>query len=650
MTRFVKRFGLVMVLIMLVSVISMPTTAYAATAKGTIAALSNTATGIKVTWTKDSAKMGYYIYRKAGTAKSYQKVKQIKSASTTSWTDPNVANGTRYMYKVCSYKGSKITQSSTAKTIYRLDRPTISSLSRAGGTSVKVQASNAKATGFQIRYSTKSDFSSYKSITVKGTKLNKTITGLAKNTKYYVKVRAYKTVSGTNYYSAFSASKNATTYYVNQATISSLSKASSTSICVKAADAKATGFQIRYSTKSDFSSYKSITVKGANLNKTIAGLTKGTKYFVKVRAYRTINGSTYYGAFSGVKSVVTYYTAYTKNVTTALYTKPTSSSDYKTVYYNQKVTLYDNEASYAKGEWRKVKYDGTMYYCWIDAGEQKFTTTPDRYDHYTNPDNAVYQQEVVDYAVSYMSKPTNYVKGGVGEKNDAGQYQFDCSGFVSHVLNKVMKQYNPVYLLSANINRLHDSRELYNQGFDTRFKATVVCEYTKAKPVDWAALQPGDVVFFNERSDTDKSTYTHCGIYLGDKQFIQSTKSTSGVSIMPMDSGIYYNRFVRAIRYLPDQVQPINQTATVTNQWGMAVYTELDTSFVKAGTDKEQLKAEGKCITIPAGEQMTVEYYNDMYGYSTLSDGTIVGQPWAAIQYDGQRYYAYKLFDKADLS
>jgi hypothetical protein len=71
---------------------------------------------------------------------------------------------------------------------------------------------NTKATGYQIQYSTSSTFASgKKTVTVKGAaNVSKTISSLTAKKKYYVRVRAYKTVSGKNYYSAWSAVKNVT--------------------------------------------------------------------------------------------------------------------------------------------------------------------------------------------------------------------------------------------------------------------------------------------------------------------------------------------------------------------------------------------------------------------------------------------------------
>ena len=66
----------------------------------------------------------------------------------------------------------------------------------------------------------------------------------------------------------------------------------------------ATGYQIQYSTSRDFTRAKSAWVrKNTVLTKTISGLTKGKKYYVRVRTYRKIKGVKYYSVWSNVKTV-----------------------------------------------------------------------------------------------------------------------------------------------------------------------------------------------------------------------------------------------------------------------------------------------------------------------------------------------------------
>lgn len=65
------------------------------------------------------------------------------------------------------------------------------------------------------------------------------------------------------------------------------------------------GYQIRYSTSKSFKTYKTVYVKdGDAVSKTIKGLTKGKRYYVKVRAYNLYEGKRVYGSLSTWRSVV----------------------------------------------------------------------------------------------------------------------------------------------------------------------------------------------------------------------------------------------------------------------------------------------------------------------------------------------------------
>lgn len=73
---------------------------------------------------------------------------------------------------------------------------------------VKVNAQKTQTTGYLIHYSTKKSFSSYTATLIKNPKeITKTIKGLKAKTTYYVRVRTYKTVNGTRFYSGWSTVK-----------------------------------------------------------------------------------------------------------------------------------------------------------------------------------------------------------------------------------------------------------------------------------------------------------------------------------------------------------------------------------------------------------------------------------------------------------
>lgn len=77
---------------------------------------------------------------------------------------------------------------------------------------VKWKKQSTQTTGYQIRYSTSSKFSKAKTVTVKkNTATSKAVKKLKANKKYYVKVRTYKKIGNSTYYSAWSSSKTVKT-------------------------------------------------------------------------------------------------------------------------------------------------------------------------------------------------------------------------------------------------------------------------------------------------------------------------------------------------------------------------------------------------------------------------------------------------------
>ena len=65
-----------------------------------------------------------------------------------------------------------------------------------------------------------------------------------------------------------------------------------------------TGYQIQYSLKKSFKGKKTATIsKKAKTGRTIKGLKKGKRYYVRIRTYKKIGGKKYYSAWSKVKSV-----------------------------------------------------------------------------------------------------------------------------------------------------------------------------------------------------------------------------------------------------------------------------------------------------------------------------------------------------------
>ena len=90
-------------------------------------------------------------------------------------------------YKIVP-KGTKITKLSAGKKAF----------------TAKIKKNTAQTTGYQICYSTSSKFKSAKTVTVSNKTTSKKISSLKSKKKYYVRLRTYKTVGKTKYYSSWS--------------------------------------------------------------------------------------------------------------------------------------------------------------------------------------------------------------------------------------------------------------------------------------------------------------------------------------------------------------------------------------------------------------------------------------------------------------
>jgi hypothetical protein len=104
--------------------------------------------------------------------------------------------------------------SGTVKKTFKINpkNTSISSVTaKSKGFTVKIKKYTTQTTGYQIQYSTSSNFKNAKTVTVKNSTTSKTISKLSGKKKYYVRIRTYKTVNGTKYYSSWSKAKTVTT-------------------------------------------------------------------------------------------------------------------------------------------------------------------------------------------------------------------------------------------------------------------------------------------------------------------------------------------------------------------------------------------------------------------------------------------------------
>lgn len=168
---------------------------------------SGSKTKLTLTWTKISGVDGYEVQQYI--SKKWKTVKKI-TKNTNSYTVTGLTANKSYKFRVRAvadkYKGG-YSSVFTAKAVPLTPSVTL----KAGKKQLTASwASVANITGYEVQYSDSKKFTkkTTKTVTIKKSKTKKTtIKKLSKGKKYYVKVRAYKSVGKTKIYSAWSSTK-----------------------------------------------------------------------------------------------------------------------------------------------------------------------------------------------------------------------------------------------------------------------------------------------------------------------------------------------------------------------------------------------------------------------------------------------------------
>lgn len=163
-------------------------------------------------------------------------------------------------------------------------------------------------TGYQVQYATRSDFANA-ATNYAGPKSSssKTITGRAANTKYYVRIRTYKNINGSYVWGQWSPAKAVTTpAKPNTASINTVQAENRGFTVSWGRVSDTTGYQVQYATRSDFANAATNYAGPRDTtSKTVLGRAANTRYYVRIRTYKNINGSYVWGNWSPAVAVVT---------------------------------------------------------------------------------------------------------------------------------------------------------------------------------------------------------------------------------------------------------------------------------------------------------------------------------------------------------
>ena len=326
-------------------------------------------TKVTISWNKLTNVTGYQIYVKedGGT------YKHIGNTTSTQVSITNLQEGETYSLKVRGYQttngstsyGSFSTEitfttkgtSSSEDTSTTVDKATNLKLRAVTETTAKFTwTKSSNATGYEVYL--KEVGGTYQNIG-KVTSTNLTVTGLAEGTTYYIKIRAYRTVNGTTTYAtAYSNEVKFTTKGTSSSEDTSTTVDKATNLKLRAVtettakftwtkSSNATGYEVYL--KEVGGTYQNIG-KVTSTNLTVTGLAEGTTYYIKIRAYRTVNGTT------------TYATAYSNEV--KFTTKETNTEGDSTLGKVTNLKLVNLTKTTAKFTWDTVA-NATAYEVYI---------------------------------------------------------------------------------------------------------------------------------------------------------------------------------------------------------------------------------------------------------------------------------------------
>ena len=257
---------------------------------------------VKLDWSKNDKASGYIIEQYKGG--KWTALATTKNNATLTFTVKGLASATVYSFRIKSFRkaGGKIEYSEYASLKAATSFGGVNNLtvkSYTASTITLVWNKNAGATGYALE-----QYKGGKWVRIAKTSSNAvvsyTVSGLAADTTYTFRVRAYKTAAGKTIYSEY-ARLAAKTRIAKVATFTgSAVSASAVKLDWRKND-KATGYVIEQY-KGGKWTVLATTKNNTTLTFTVKGLAKGTTYSFRIKAFRKTGSTTEFSEYSGLKA------------------------------------------------------------------------------------------------------------------------------------------------------------------------------------------------------------------------------------------------------------------------------------------------------------------------------------------------------------
>lgn len=271
--------------------------------KGTFKSGENVKNGISLTWNRVEGAKGYYLYRSTTGKSPWSKINTSTNAEDVNYTDTEVTEGKTYYYRVKAFGEPETVVAKTGETkkIVRIIAPVLSVKLASTGNQLNWNRV-AGAGGYYVyrREPSQSKWSQVSVIKEPG-EIAWRDTSAGNGKTYIYTVRAYKNDSISDYAAEKSYVR------VTAPTIKSFKRASSTKFKLTwKTNSSANGYQIQYAQNGMFVGAKTKTIKsGSTSSYTISKLAKKKNYYARIRAYKKVNGQTYYSAWSASGNIKT---------------------------------------------------------------------------------------------------------------------------------------------------------------------------------------------------------------------------------------------------------------------------------------------------------------------------------------------------------
>jgi fibronectin type 3 domain-containing protein len=170
----------------------------------TVATSSNKATeaNVKISWSAVASAKSYVVYRSTSKNGEYT---AIGTTTAKSYTDKKITTGKNYYYRVSAANTYSSCESSKSTVYARVIAPTTPTISKTSATTKKIKITwsrKTSATGYIIYRSTNNG-KTYKEVarTTSNKVVSYTDKSVTKNKSYRYKIKAYRTLGGSVFYS-----------------------------------------------------------------------------------------------------------------------------------------------------------------------------------------------------------------------------------------------------------------------------------------------------------------------------------------------------------------------------------------------------------------------------------------------------------------